>query len=214
MIQPKMIWLASYPRSGNTLLRTILWQCLRLRSASVYPNDVEENKALENVIGHIERDPDGRFRFPDHAIPLIKTHEHPTDGHPAIYVVRDGRAASVSLWEFWRKELSLAALIAGQHRFGTWSDHVAAWKPGTRLNTVLVKYEDMITDLQHVLAQLSDFLGCKMVSTEIPDRDRIAAIAGRWVRKKHDWESLLTDDVLVLFNQINGNAMRRMGYVP
>jgi len=31
-----MIWLASYPRSGNTLLRVILKHCFGLSSQSVY----------------------------------------------------------------------------------------------------------------------------------------------------------------------------------
>ena len=48
------IWLASYPRSGNTFLRTILWHCFGLRSASVYPQDLGGNRALEGYVGHIE----------------------------------------------------------------------------------------------------------------------------------------------------------------
>ena len=51
-----VVWLASYPRSGNTFLRTILWHCFGLRSASVYPKDLGGNRALEAVI-------EGRHRF-------------------------------------------------------------------------------------------------------------------------------------------------------
>ena len=36
-----MIWIASYPRSGNTFLRTILWHCFGLKSASIYPQDLD-----------------------------------------------------------------------------------------------------------------------------------------------------------------------------
>ncbi len=48
MKNPQVIWLASYPRSGNTLLRTVLYQCFGIQSASVYPNDLGGNKALQS----------------------------------------------------------------------------------------------------------------------------------------------------------------------
>jgi hypothetical protein len=31
-----LVYLASYPRSGNTLLRMILWQCFGLKTVSQY----------------------------------------------------------------------------------------------------------------------------------------------------------------------------------
>ena len=62
MISPGVVWLASYPRSGNTFLRTILWQCFGLRSASIYPKDLGSKKALEDYVGHIEH-VDGQSDF-------------------------------------------------------------------------------------------------------------------------------------------------------
>ena len=50
----KPIWLTSYPRSGNTLVRTILYQCFNLKTGSVYSNDLGGNINLENYVGHIE----------------------------------------------------------------------------------------------------------------------------------------------------------------
>lgn len=96
-----IVWLASYPRSGNTFLRTILWQCFGLRSASIYPNDLGGNKRLEEFVGHIEPGVDRKIIFPRNGLPLFKTHEYPADLKPAIYVVRDGRATTLSLWKFY-----------------------------------------------------------------------------------------------------------------
>jgi hypothetical protein len=59
---------------------------------------------------------------------------------------------------------------------------------------------------------ISGFLSCEIKSDRIPDRDSIAGIDGHWVRKKRDWESLITNDVLELFNQINKTLMKKMGY--
>jgi len=209
-----VIWLASYPRSGNTLLRTVLWHCLGLRSASIYPQDLGGNTALENYVGHIERAADGRVLFPEGTLPLIKTHESPpaTDHSATIYIVRDGRAASVSLWEFYKRGLPLDNVIQGNHRFGTWSQHLAAWKPWKRKNTLLLRYEDIVNDLPTVLNRLSRFLGRKIIAPGIPERECIADADGRWVRKKTRWEAVTTDDQLKLFNEINGAMMRKMHY--
>ena len=179
-----VIWLASYPRSGNTLLRTILWQCFNLRSASIYPNDLGGNKSLETYVGHIEHSADGQIQFPNKSTPLLKTHEPPTDKGTAIYIVRDGRAACVSLWEFYKRGLPLEAVIEGQHRFGTWSGHLSEWKPWNRPNTLFLRYEDMASDLPSVLTKLGKFLNAKTIADQIPNRDSIAGADGRWVRKR------------------------------
>lgn len=212
MRNQRVIWLASYPRSGNTLLRTILWQCFNLRSASIYPNDLGGNKSLETYVGHIEHSVDGQIQFPNNSTLLIKTHAPPTDKGGAIYIVRDGKAACVSLWEFYKRSLPLEAIIEGQHHFGTWSGHLSGWEPWNRPNTLLLRYEDMASDLPPVLTKLSKFLNVKTITDQIPSQDSIADADGRWVRKKSGWQSIITDDQLKLFNIINGNMMSRMGY--
>ena len=211
-MQNKLIWLASYPRSGNTLLRTILWHCYGLPSASTYLNDLERSRAVESTVGHIEADAEGRVFFPEGGLHLFKTHEPPPDWQPAIYVVRDGRAACVSLWEFYKRNGSLEDYIIGKHRFGSWSDHVSAWLPWSRPKTLLLKYEEITSDLPATLESLSPFLGRDPIAMRIPDRDEVASIDGNYVRKKSDWRETLTGDTLVLFEQVNGEMMVRLGY--
>lgn len=206
-----IVWLASYPRSGNTMLRTILWHCFGLRSASIYPDDLGGDKELESRVGHIEHDADGRLRLPSGYLPLIKTHEYPHDAGRAIYVVRDGRAVSVSLWRFYHEEIGLREIISGSHRFGTWSAHLEAWAPWSRPGTLLLKYEDMTTDLPAVLARLGGFLNRKPVSERMPTRDSLAK-DGRWIRKRTEWSNFLVGDLLDLFDEVNGMMMKRMGY--
>ena len=38
------LFLSSYPRSGNTFLRTVLYQCFNLKSRSVYGKDLGGKK--------------------------------------------------------------------------------------------------------------------------------------------------------------------------
>jgi hypothetical protein len=208
-----LVWLASYPRSGNTFVRTILWHCFGLRSASIYPNDLGGNKALAEYVGHIEHNPNLDRQLREYGVSLIKTHELPADNNPAIYVVRDGRAACVSLWKFYNGAIPLEAVIEGQHMFGTWSKHVLAWDPWNRANTLLLKYEQLVNDYPSVLKSISDFLHKEIINTKIPDRDTIAGVDGKWVRKKTSWETELFGANLERFLQINGDVMKAAGYL-
>lgn len=213
MGETNIVWLASYPRSGNTFLRTILWQSFGLRSASVYPDDLGGNRKLEEYVGHIEHDPDKQIRFPQNAIPLVKTHQYSSDNNPAIYVVRDGRAASISLWKFYNKVYPLDEIIEGKYQFGTWANHVQSWHPWDRPNTLLLKYEDMVSNRLAVLKSISAFLGREIIREDIPGRNDIAAEDGRWVKVKASWETEISDVLLRRFNQINGDTLRRVGYI-
>lgn len=209
---PRTIWLASYPRSGNTLLRTVLWQCFALRSGSVYREDLGGNTELENYVGHIEHSVDGAIHFPKGNLPLVKTHGPPVDDDPSIYIVRDGRAAAVSLWHFYRERIPLEAIIEGHHRFGTWSSHLTVWRPWERPNTLLLRYEDITTDLSHALTKISIFLERDILAERISDRDTVADIDGQWVRRKSSWEEVLSNSLLERFNEINGEMMQKLGY--
>lgn len=211
---PDLVWLASYPRSGNTLLRTILWHCFGLKSGSVYPHDLGGRTALERYVGHIERSPDGQIRFPPGAPHLVKTHEPPRDRGRAIYVVRDARAASVSLWRFYGKALPLEAVIEGRHRFGTWSAHLRAWQPWQRPGTLLLRYEELAGDLAPLLPKLSAFLGRPPITERIPPRATVAGVDGRWVRPPSDWRREMPPALLERCTEINRELLIRMGYLP
>ena len=203
--------LSSYPRSGNTFLRTVLYQCFNLKSGSVYGNEFYGNKKLENYIGHIEHNEDSSITFPEGQLAIIKTHEENIPNCPAIYIVRDGRAATVSLWEFYGRETSISDIIEGNYRFGKWSDHINSWDPISRPNTLLLKYEDILTNLDSVLLKLSVFLNQDVLNHKLPPRETIAD--GRWVRKKTNWESELYGENLDRFNELNKTLLKQFGYL-
>ena len=148
------------------------------------------------------------------AIPLIKTHETPKDETAAVYIVRDGRAACASLWEFYGRKLPMEAVISGQHRFGTWAHHLSAWRPWERPKTLLVKYEETLSDLPIILEKISKFLNREIINHKIPERDTVASVDGRWVRKKSDWRKSMTDEQLELFHKTNKSMMIKMDYEP
>ncbi len=160
-----IVWLASWPRSGNTLLRTVLCQTMSLKSAS---DEVDE----KDVLGHIEvvrhntgvGEIDGSWEdYYQNAtqsgeVFLVKTHRLPRDNQPAIYVVRDGRKASLSYSHFHRRYTptphpSLLDLVLGGDHYGGWSDHCRIWV--TRPNTLLVRYEDLVDAKRELLEKLA-----------------------------------------------------------
>lgn len=209
----EITWISSYPRSGNTFLRTVLNHCFHLKSTSVYPGDLGNNEVLKRYVGHVEVDSE-EIEGPqfDRKI-LVKTHGPDKDTRPAIYILRDGRAAMCSLWKFYNQSISMSDLILGNHRFGKWSDHVKSWNPRKRPNCLFLKYEDIERDLPQVLNQLSDFLHVPILSQSIPVRDEIAKSDGVWVREKTDWRTQLTDDELALFEKHHGDVLKDYGYL-
>jgi len=210
MANKDIIWLASWPRSGNTLLRTILWQCFDLRSTSYYQNDVGQNKKLAGYIGHLEKSNEARLMLGD--FPLMKTHELSTDDNKAIYVVRNGKEACISMFQFYKKALSLKKIIEGRHNFGTWSDHLKSWHPWDRKNTLLLKYEDMLSDLPGTLNKISAFLGVKILNEELPPREVIAEVGGRWVKDASLTKPDFSEAISRRFFEINGEMLKKMGY--
>lgn len=200
-----MILLASYPRSGNTMLRMILWQCLGMPSTSIYPHDLGGNRELECRVGHVAPDRDGVVRCRGSVPLLVKTHQpvaqHGTE--PAVYVVRSPRPALVSLWRFWGRSVVLADIVAGRHRFGRISQHVSAWT--RRPDTSILRYETMVNETPRVVEQLASWFGVPVLRSDLPGRDVVAD--GRWIKPASDWREAWTADAEAALHEQNAEGL-------
>lgn len=221
------LWLASYPRSGNTLLRQILWQCFGVRSGSVYPNDLGGNEAMEQATGHVEHP---RHGGAVHCSGPTKTHEHPPDGEqPTIYVIRDGREACVSFWRYCqthgnpgctlRDAIRGTAWCGAGARFGSWGDHVRAWSPKTRSDTLLLRYEQIKPDddggiMLTTISAIGDFLGIDHKADEIIPFSELQSADPTMLRSatNETWRDLMSAGDLQLFNQLHSDFMAEYGY--
>ena len=132
-----MIWLSSYPRSGNTFLRNTLFDVYGISSSSYFEGKGE---------------PDNYVEFP-----VVKTHHMPTNISPldaeipSVYLVRDGRDAIVSMAyqqiqiynsERTFKDIFMEATVASKGSyFGGWGPNVNAW---VERADVLIRFEDLI----------------------------------------------------------------------
>ena len=163
-----IVWLASYPRSGNTLLRTLLYQQFGLESFADESEQIAElTDAAKAMFGYKERPSDWSEAYErarhSEGITLVKTHRPPIDDSKAIYVVRDGRSTYVSYASFHQsfikeKRLSLLALVLGMDFYGGWSEHYQLWTQ-THNPLLILRYEDLVAPSQVTLEKIVDFLG-------------------------------------------------------
>lgn len=217
-----IVWLASYPRSGNTLLRTVLSECFGLASTSDEPEPTEASRATGMIGGLALPDDWNRFYAEATAsstLHLVKTHLPPRDGQGAIYVIRDGRSAVVSYYHFNRtyhpaEAPSLLELALGSGYYGGWADHCKTWI--ARAGTLMVRFEDLVhgdlptlnriaTQIGHtrpIRPWVSPFASLKLA---VPEFFREGAL-------QFNRPSIWTDLVDEAFFAGNGDVMEQLGY--
>ena len=208
-----IIWLASYPRSGNTLTRVILAQCFGLPTAAVYADQLGENSQLHSLTGRIAPTSDGVIEFGDAPVRVLKTHSPPQDAGKAIYIVRNGIDAVASFHDHVSRVTPIATLIAGRLGLPSWCGHLGWWQPKTRPNTLLLRYEDIVADIAGTVETIADFIGLSPCSHSIPSRDALAAVDGKWIRSASAPDrTKLSTAKIEHFWHVNGAAMLEYGY--
>ncbi|HTL18004.1 MAG TPA: sulfotransferase domain-containing protein [Patescibacteria group bacterium] len=217
------VWIASYPRSGNTFLRILLEKFFRLPSYSVYL--VEGAKHRDPSAEALEDAPMLPMNWREHLTdssqaPLvaIKTHDLPTDSAPAIFIVRDGRAAIDSYYHYHQKfafeQPSLTEIIAGACQFGSWSEHYWAWRPRTRPNTLLVLYDDLVGSPRLIVDKLAQFLQLKPADTTLPGFQELQTRLPAFFRRGQnaDYLKQWSAGHMALFNELHFSAMADLGF--
>jgi hypothetical protein len=155
----RRVYLVSYPRSGNTLARRYFAILQGRAQHSVYAGDVviPMGPAVTDSLDNVD---------------IIKSHQFPDDDAATIYLVRDGRNATLSF-------LYMTFLFGG-HMFselsqvsdairqldtteGSWADHVAqAHQQSERRSTLFVRYEDLISEPAASLMRMARFMNAEI----------------------------------------------------
>jgi glycosyltransferase involved in cell wall biosynthesis len=227
-----MIWLASFPRSGNTFFRNILFEVYGLESSTFHR---EENYPMDE-------------NYADY--PFVKTHLLPEQlpvehrSAPKVYIVRDGRDALVSLahhrkdiiepgTDFYTNLLEATLALGGSY-FGGWSHNVQQWATEA---DVVIRYEDLIRDPLREVEKLR-----KIYDLPEPNRERlpsfeklkfgqpqygsgatfldreedIAVLAEKNFRKGKagSWKTEMPVDLLPLFYELHGHLLEDYDYQP
>ena len=84
-LHKRPIWLASWPRSGNTMFRIAAKHYYGIGSISVYPEGDQIAMQAYDF-----------YPNPEDEIVLVKTHDFETQRLPTILLTRDGREATLS----------------------------------------------------------------------------------------------------------------------
>lgn len=224
-----MIWLASFPRSGNTFFRNVLYEVYGLESSTWH---MEANYPLE----------------PDYdRFPVVKTHLLPHQLKPAspsipkVYIVREGRDALVSMahhrkdivepgTDFYVNLLEAILAMDGSY-FGGWSENVRQWM---EVADIVIRFEDLIADpirevekLRAVMdlpaprvERLPTFQDLKFGKPQYGsgrktlDADQAANMAQVNFRrgKSGAWKDEMPPELEQLFWELHGEQMLALGY--
>lgn len=231
------VFLASYPRSGNTWTRFLLTEILSRESAS-FDN-------INQIIPEMGIHARAKVELPNGGR-LIKTHEpYRKEYKRAVYLVRDFR--DVMLSQYAReKELGLyntnfdeyvEAYLEGKlSGFGAWQAHLPSWldSPLARNgNLLLIRFEEMRKNAEPCISRIVEFLGLPVDPVQIRAaiannsvermRDKENASQklmkstgeeGRFVRKGAvaGWRERFSEEQLRLVDQRAGDVLVRMGY--
>lgn len=202
-LNPEDAFLVSYPRSGTTWLRFLLYEALTGES----PEFGHIKKAVASLNKHHEAakvlGEQGR---------LIQSHETYSDGdYRTVYAVRDPRSVALSEYQ-WQRRLGLEPgtldrfinhFVRGRSNpWGAWDRHVTFWldSDAARNNRLhLIRFENLRGDTVGTVRAALLFLGCdndeddlkRIVDGNSVERMRAKEDAA----KKRGWRSTARSDI-------------------
>ncbi len=224
-----IIWLVSYPRSGNTLTRSVFNHYFNLGSLSIHGDraDIASNPELGKLVGHIDGDAnsiDLEALRRDEKPYLIKTHNVPDEMTQAedtyVHIVRDGRDSSLSYLKYnhnvaKRAHVTLSDVVSGRVAFGSWGRHTLSWAQANPEKYKLFKFEEIVADIPGFAQQLSELMGLPANTEPFPDIEKFQTAARSGfvgAGRTGNWQKEFSDVEAALFDLYNGPAMRLMGY--
>lgn len=188
------VFIASYPRSGSTWLRSLLSELLTGSTPSFALLDGRSSPVPD--LGKHRRIPS----YLPGDVRLIKTHElyRPVYGK-AIYLVRDPRDVALSEHRFQRWsgffdrgfDAFTEMYVTGRvNSYGTWSEHVASWLDSglmERDRLLLLRYEALRADTAEQLRSVAEFLGLEAPPERIENAVRHNSIERMREREDREW---------------------------
>jgi estrone sulfotransferase len=162
---PDDVFIVSYPKSGNTWLRFLLANLLKplgeeidFHTVHKYIPEVGEADNTVNLI---------RPR-------IIKSHACRISEYPkVVYLIRDGRDVYVSYYFHRLKHLppdtTFREFIEHHDHYPcTWGEHIESWLfRGSNSNMLLVRYEDLLSDILKQLKRIVGFIGLELTAKQL-----------------------------------------------
>lgn len=222
-----VVWLASYPRSGNTLTRRMIHDATGWPTFSIYHDNRIVDSEREKL-GHVElakwdwTKPNWQPLSPPGHPMFVKTHEWPGRGdrRAAILIVRDGRDVCASYARYLvekagyaNQATALEDVIQGRFQRGLWGEWNHRWLAYDGPLRVL-KYEEILKSPDVLSRCINDICGDGVIrEMSIPSLEQSrAADPGFFHRGGSWWREVFSAKQLTTFWKIHGETMRRLGY--
>jgi hypothetical protein len=189
----KTVWLLSYPRSGNSMLASMMLASMPdVSFESAYDGEDDAPRFLR------ELDKLGVKPSPSPRWVIKKTHDiaHVNSEEKVIWLVRDGCDAMVSYWKHHERVNAIAIdpIDFFRTRSGPANDGVCAmWDEFVRYaqlklsitDHVTIRYEDLVIDPVDTLAKVAGFLDTSFDDTRLSlvSFDRLHAVNSGFYRK-------------------------------
>lgn len=182
MTQLRIVWIASYPKSGNTWARFLV--------ANLLFGRVETSQAVEEMVPDVHRGTEVAARWHRGGTIFLKTHwalaedmpqraatagaiyvvRHPLDvlrSHVDYFGLRDDPERLGPFIDMFIAEGGVPAWLRRQ--YGTWLSNVAAWAgDGVKLPRLLLRYEDMKADPALVVTRMAEFFALQPHEVDVP----------------------------------------------
>jgi hypothetical protein len=193
-----IVWVASFPRSGNTFLRIALNRLYAVRTSVVYDLDYPADRVGYSLVGFTERPGSYEAMRESPDVHLVKTHnprdERIQDIDKAICLVRDGRDSLVS-WARLRSEdapgrfvdeLRDLIMLPEQRGAGQWGTNVLSWLRPAHPGRVLLRYEELIADPETAIGGIMNALSLGLEpgpAAAIPSFAELQQVDDRFFRR-------------------------------
>ncbi|MBB2947410.1 hypothetical protein FB565_007178 [Actinoplanes lutulentus] len=171
-----IVWVASFPRSGNTFLRIVLHRLYGIRTSTVYDVDGVAARLGPDLIGFTERPGTLATLRADTEPHFIKTHRRrDTDVHendPSRY----------------EPELRTKILRQSPTGTGSWGANVLSWLHPPAAHRMVLRYEDLTSDPIHHVTTIVSALApalTPVIDPAIPSMDELRLRDDRFFRRGH-----------------------------
>lgn len=193
------IWLASFPRSGNTFVRQVLFEAFDCPTLTAY-QDEHQTAHLGGYVGNYA----GGLN-----VVFVKTHSMRVTemGGRIWHIYRDGRDAFASFQAMKKTETSDVSL---------WGQYIDAVHSAADIST---RYEDLLND---PIGEVQKALTALNVDSKLPQTgSTLSTFEDLQKRNPEFWRrgevgshrDELQEGKAAEFSRLNGRQLRKLGYV-
>jgi hypothetical protein len=235
-LRPSDIFFGSYPRSGSTWSRFVLYELLTGREAGF--------EAVNRTLLSVQRLNHGIAVLPNDGRMVGSHEQYQREYKRAIFLVRDCRDVMLSEYAYltslrlYRQDFDefVAGFVGARSRvngFGPWQQHAGSWLDSPIAGTdnfLLMQFENLRRNPEDSFQRICDFLGVK-VSREAVQKALANNSINRMREKERNtpqlpagkdsfirsgsvagWRGKLTESQLALIDEYAGSVLVRLGY--